>query len=182
MVPHCFSMLQEPRRLVFHILTDSLNYAAMQMWFWAYSPDKATVEVKNLDNISISHIFEKPNEQARRKQLQLDPLQTSIMTMEKENSEKPGILDYLPRVFPKLDRVFLLDDDIVILKDLSPLWQLKIGNNMIIASNSCKANQNDGVWWSCVNLVNLREWRTQRPTKINQLPVSPFSARVCMCL
>jgi alpha-1,4-galacturonosyltransferase len=167
-------MQQDPQRHVFHILTDSLNYAAMQMWFWAYSPGKATVEIINLDDINTS------NEQNRRKQLQLDTLQSSFLRVEEGSSGKQGILHYLPQIFPKLDKVFLLEDDIVILKDMSALWQLGTGNNMIIASDSCKASQEDGIWWSCVNIINLQECKNQRREEINPLPVSSFSLNGCL--
>jgi alpha-1,4-galacturonosyltransferase len=43
-------MCQEPRKHVNHVVTDTLNYGAMKMWFLSNPPDKATIEVLNVDD------------------------------------------------------------------------------------------------------------------------------------
>lgn len=48
----CIWYFQEPSKHVFHIITDRLNYAAMRMWFQANPPDKATIEVQNIEEFT----------------------------------------------------------------------------------------------------------------------------------
>ena len=43
------STLQDPSKHVFHLVTDKLNFGAMNMWFLLNPPGKATIHVENVD-------------------------------------------------------------------------------------------------------------------------------------
>ncbi|XWS68341.1 hypothetical protein CRYUN_Cryun04dG0081900 [Craigia yunnanensis] len=40
----------EPEKHVFHVVTDKVNFAAIKMWFVLNAPEKATVQVENIDD------------------------------------------------------------------------------------------------------------------------------------
>ena len=42
--------LQEPEKHVFHLVTDKLNFGAMNMWFLLNPPGDATIHVENVDD------------------------------------------------------------------------------------------------------------------------------------
>ncbi|GAB2222711.1 hypothetical protein Droror1_Dr00016834 [Drosera rotundifolia] len=41
--------VSEPEKHVFHLVTDKLNFGAMNMWFLLNPPGKATIHVENVD-------------------------------------------------------------------------------------------------------------------------------------
>lgn len=158
---------KEPHKHIFHILTDGLNYAAMQMWFWTNTFDKAFVEVKNLDDLSSLRISRRLHEQAR-KYLKPD-LSKNSFNPEKdlESVSKLGSYYYLPEIFPKLDKLLVLEDDVVVRKDLTSLWKEDLHKKVIGAVKSCEtSNRNDMLWWSCMNVLDLQEWRRQSLTEM----------------
>ncbi|GJN13931.1 hypothetical protein PR202_gb00689 [Eleusine coracana subsp. coracana] len=79
----------------------------------------------------------------------------------------------LPNLLPSLNRVVVLDDDLIVQKDLSSLWNLNMGSKVIgaaqfrgvtlgqlrayIAEHSF--NINSCVWLSGLNVVELEKWR-----------------------
>ena len=44
---------------------------------------------------------------------------------------------YLPQVYPKLDKILFLDDDIVVQKDLTPLWSLDLHGKVNGSVETC---------------------------------------------
>ena len=44
---------------------------------------------------------------------------------------------YLPEIFPKLNKVLFLDDDIIVKKDLTALWSLDLKGNVNVAVENC---------------------------------------------
>ncbi|KAI5064703.1 hypothetical protein GOP47_0019398 [Adiantum capillus-veneris] len=154
---------KEPHRQVFHVLTDGLNYAAMRMWFQRNNPDKATVEVENLEKLNLSrtslglHGFS-------GKYLKLPMVKAQLKQEEGVDMMKRlGLYYELPRIFPRLEKVLVLDDDIVVRKDLSHLWEEDLHKKVIGAVGSCETSNNFGgtLGWACMNMVDLGEWRRQ---------------------
>lgn len=45
---------------------------------------------------------------------------------------------YIEQLFPHLDKVVFLDDDIVIQRDLSPLWEVDLGGKVNGAVETCR--------------------------------------------
>ncbi|URD83536.1 Glycosyl transferase family 8 [Musa troglodytarum] len=115
---------KEPEKHVFHIVTDKLNFAAMKMWFIARPPLPATIHVENIDefkwlNSSYCSVL---------RQLESARIKDGNENLKYRNPKYLSMLNhlrfYMPEVYPKLDKILFLDDDIVVQKDLTPLWSI----------------------------------------------------------
>lgn len=147
------------------MLTDGLNHAAMKMWFQINTPDKGIVEVMNMESLNGLGVSWGLHEQARK---YLKPVMSRAHLKQEENLEtkrRVGLYYYLPEVFPKLDKLIMLDDDIVVRKDLTHLWEEDLHNKVIGAVRS-SSNHDATSDWSCINMVDLGEWRRQGLTEM----------------
>ncbi|MED6208313.1 putative galacturonosyltransferase 13 [Stylosanthes scabra] len=160
---------RNPEKIVFHIITDRKTYAGMHSWFALNPVFPAIVEVKgaNLDiNIrKFASIL-----QAR------SPKYISLLN---------HIRIYIPELFPNLEKVVFLDDDVVVQHDLSPLWDIDLKGKVNGAVETCRgedvwvmskhfrnyfnfshpviAKQLDPeecAWAYGMNIFDLRAWRT----------------------
>ncbi|GJU92525.1 probable galacturonosyltransferase 7 isoform X1 [Tanacetum coccineum] len=83
----------------------------------------------------------------------------------------------LPKIFPTLKKIVVLDDDIVVQRDLSELWSLDMGGKVIGAMEFCavklgaiksylgneKYDANSCTWMSGLNIsIDLGQWRKER--------------------
>ncbi|KAG6387537.1 hypothetical protein SASPL_152729 [Salvia splendens] len=185
---------EDPSKHVFHIVTDRLNYAAMNMWFIANPPSKATIQVQNVEeftwfNSSYSPILRQlgsssTNYYFKGRRAESDsglryrhPKYLSIMN---------HLRFYLPHIFPKLDKVLFLDDDIVVQKDLTGLWSTDLKGKVIGVVETCgesfhrfdrylnfsnpiisKSFDPRACGWAFgMNIVDLNEWRKQNITDV----------------
>ncbi|KAK6149596.1 hypothetical protein DH2020_017121 [Rehmannia glutinosa] len=93
---------------------------------------------------------------------------------------------YLPEIFPKLDKVLFLDDDIVVQKDLTGLWSLDLKGKVIGVVETCGESfhrfdrylnfSNPLIsqsfspracgWAFGMNVFDLDEWRKQNITEV----------------
>ncbi|KAG6385681.1 hypothetical protein SASPL_154517 [Salvia splendens] len=183
---------EDPSKHVFHIVTDRLNYAAMNMWFIANPPSKATIKVQNVEeftwfNSSYSPILRQlpsTNYYFKGRRAESDsgfryrnPKYLSIMN---------HLRFYLPQIFPKLDKVLFLDDDIVVQKDLTGLWSTDLKGKVIGVVETCgesfhrfdrylnfsnpiisKSFDPRACGWAFgMNIVDLNKWRKQNITDV----------------
>ncbi|KAL5582604.1 hypothetical protein UlMin_015046 [Ulmus minor] len=137
-----------PERLVFHIVTDKKTYTPMHAWFAINSVKPAVVEVKGLHqydwshevNVRVKEMLEihhliwnhyyanlkeedfKYNAQNKRYLEALSPSCLSLMN---------HLRIYIPELFPNLNKIVFLDDDVVIQHDISPLWELDLNGKVI---------------------------------------------------
>lgn len=92
---------------------------------------------------------------------------------------------YLPEIFPKLKRVILLEDDVVVQKDLAELWKVDLQGNVNGAVEMCfggfrrynrylnftnqvvkeRFSPRACAWAYGVNVFDLQSWRTERCTE-----------------
>ncbi|KAL5972338.1 putative galacturonosyltransferase 4 [Asimina triloba] len=186
---------KDPEKHVIHIVTDRLNYAPMRMWFLANPPGKATIEVQNFEeftwlNASYSPVLRQLGSASmidfyfKAHQANSDP------NLKFRNPKYLSILNhlrfYLPEVFPKLNKVLFLDDDIVVQKDLTDLWSLDLKGNVNGAVETCGENfhrfdrylnfSNPHIaknfnpracgWAFGMNIFDLVEWRKQSITEV----------------
>ncbi|EEF28486.1 Glycosyltransferase QUASIMODO1, putative [Ricinus communis] len=190
---------KNPEKHVFHIVTDKLNFAAMRMWFIIYPPAKATVEVQNIDdfkwlNSSYCSVL-RQLESARIKEYYFKANHPSSLSAGADNLKyrNPKYLSmlnhlrfYLPEVFPKLDKILFLDDDVVVQKDLTPLWSVDLQGMVNGAVETCKEsfhrfdkylnfsnpkiyenfNSNACGWAYGMNIFDLKEWKKRNITGI----------------
>ncbi|GFY89749.1 galacturonosyltransferase 3 [Actinidia rufa] len=126
---------KESEKHVFHIVTDKLNFAAMKMWFLVNPPAGAAIQVENVDDFTWLNSSYCPVlrqlESTRVKEYYFKANQASSLSVGADNLKyrNPKYLSmlnhlrfYLSEVYPKLDKILFLDDDIVVQKDLTPLW------------------------------------------------------------
>ncbi|KAJ8767010.1 hypothetical protein K2173_012519 [Erythroxylum novogranatense] len=190
---------KHPESHVFHIVTDKLNFAAMKMWFILNPPQNATVEVQNIDdfkwlNASYCSVL-RQLESARIKEYYFKANHPSSLSAGSDNLKyrNPKYLSmlnhlrfYLPEVYPKLEKILFLDDDIVVQKDLTPLWSIDLKGMVNGAVETCKEsfhrfdkylnfsnpniyenfNPNACGWAFGMNMFDLKEWRKRNITGI----------------
>eukprot|EP00253_Pinus_taeda_P001976 PITA_01976 len=193
----------KPEKIVFHIITDRKTYAAMHAWFALHSFRSATIEVKGLhqfdwltkDNVPVleamethleirryyhgdhaigANLNDSPNILAAKLQAR-SPKYISIMN---------HLRIYLPELFPNLQKVVFLDDDVVVQRDLSPLWDIDLQGKVNGAVETCRSsnpwvrsksfrsylnfshplvasnfNANQCAWAYGMNVFDLQAWR-----------------------
>lgn len=190
---------KEPEKHVFHIVTDKLNFAAMRMWFLVNPPTGATIEVQNVDDFTWLNSSYCPVlrqlESSKMIEYYFKAHQASSLTTGTENLKyrNPKYLSmlnhlrfYLPEVYPKLDKILFLDDDIVVQKDLTALWSVNLQGMVNGAVETCKESfhrfdkylnfSNPKItenfdptscgWAFGMNIFDLREWRKRDITGI----------------
>ncbi|CAO2815752.1 unnamed protein product [Amaranthus hypochondriacus] len=193
----------DPEKHVFHIVTDKLNVAAMKMWFLDNSPLSAAVEVMNIDDFkwlnSSYCVVLRQLESSRMKEFYFKVNKPSISgstgsdQLKYRNPKYLSMLNhlrfYLPEVYPKLNKVLFLDDDIVVQKDLTPLWSIDMKGMVIGAVETCKESfhrfdkylnfsnplisenfdPNACGWAFGMNMFDLKEWKKRNITGIYHL-------------
>ncbi|KZV33514.1 putative galacturonosyltransferase 6-like [Dorcoceras hygrometricum] len=171
------STAKEPEKIVFHVVTNSANFPSMSMWFLSNPPSKATVHVEIADLRLLSGKLSGNT----KKEISADP---------RDISELNHLLFYLPYIFPHLNKVVLLDHDVVVRKDLTPLWTMGIQGRVNGAVSTCDderpplfrnmdmfinftdpiiADRFDALvcpWAFGMNVFDLQEWRHQNLTKV----------------
>ncbi|KAK6253206.1 hypothetical protein QUC31_014926 [Theobroma cacao] len=189
----------EPEKHVFHIVTDKLNFAAMKMWFILNAPEKATIQVENIDdfkwlNSSYCSVL-RQLESSRVKEYYFKANHPSSLSVGSDHLKyrNPKYLSmlnhlrfYLPEVYPKLHKILFLDDDIVVQKDLTPLWDVDLQGMVNGAVETCKESfhrfdkylnfsnpkisenfdSNACGWAFGMNIFDLKEWRKRNITGI----------------
>ncbi|XP_051123455.1 polygalacturonate 4-alpha-galacturonosyltransferase-like [Andrographis paniculata] len=139
---------KEPEKHVFHLVTDKLNFGAMNMWFLLNPPGKATIHVENVDefkwlNSSYCPVLRQLESAAMKEYyFKADhPSTSGSSNLKYRNPKYLSMLNhlrfYLPQVYPKLDKILFLDDDIVVQKDLTGLWEVDLHGKVNGAVETC---------------------------------------------
>ncbi|XP_059641040.1 hexosyltransferase GAUT11-like [Cornus florida] len=134
-----------PKQLVFHIVTNGVNYGAMQAWFLANDFKGATIEVQNIEdftwlNGSYSPVVKQLLETDSRAYYFQGPEDLKIEPKFR-NPKYLSLLNhlrfYIPEIYPQLEKVVFLDDDVVVQKDLTSLFSLDLHGNVNGAVETC---------------------------------------------
>uniref|UniRef100_A0ACD5YQE9 Uncharacterized protein n=1 Tax=Avena sativa TaxID=4498 RepID=A0ACD5YQE9_AVESA len=170
----------EPSRHVFHVVTAPMYLPAFRVWF-ARSPPPLGAHVQLVTvtdfpfiNASSSPVLRQVEDGNRDVTLrELDYLRF-----------------YLPEMFPVLQRVVLLEDDVVVQRDLAELWRLDLGGKANAALHTCfggfrrygkylnfshpavqgRFEPRACAWSYGVNVFDLLAWRRDQCTEqFNQL-------------
>ncbi|XP_073148507.1 probable galacturonosyltransferase 4 isoform X1 [Henckelia pumila] len=186
---------KDPSKHVFHVVTDRLNYAAMKMWFLANLPGKATIQVQNVEeftwlNASYSPVLRQLGSPSMIDYYFKNRRTESDSNMKFRNPKYLSIMNhlrfYLPEIFPKLDKILFLDDDIVVQKDLTGLWSLDLKGKVIGVVETCGEsfhrfdrylNFSNPIisknfdpracgWAFGMNIFDLKEWKKQNITEV----------------
>ncbi|KAL2457926.1 putative galacturonosyltransferase 10 [Forsythia ovata] len=186
---------QNPDKVVFHLVTDEVNYAAMKAWFTMNSFKGVTVDVQKIEEFTWLNASYVPV----LKQLQDSDTQNYYFSGNTGDSRTPikfrnpkylSMLNhlrfYIPEVFPTLKKVVFLDDDVVVQKDLSGLFSIDLHGNVNGAVETCMETFHryhkylnyshplirehfdpDACGWAFgMNVFDLVEWRKRNVTGI----------------
>ncbi|XP_058184804.1 probable galacturonosyltransferase 13 isoform X2 [Rhododendron vialii] len=194
----------KPEKIVFHVITDKKTYAGMHSWFALNPVSPAIVEVKGVhqfewltrENVPVLEAVENHNSIRNYYHgnhiagANLSEITPRIFAS-KLQARSPKYISllnhlriYLPELFPNLDKVVFLDDDIVVQRDLSPLWEIDLGGKVNGAVETCKGddewvmskrfrnyfnfshpliaknlNPDECAWAYGMNIFDLRAWR-----------------------
>ncbi|KAF5731682.1 hypothetical protein HS088_TW18G00366 [Tripterygium wilfordii] len=188
---------KDPSKHVFHLVTDKLNFGAMKMWFLLNPPGKATINVENVDefkwlNSSYCPVLKQLESAAMKEYYyhHTSALATGSGNLKYRNPKYLSMLNhlrfYLPEVYPKLDKILFLDDDIVVQKDLTLLWSVDLRGKVNGAVETCgesfhrfdkylnfsnpliakNFDPNACGWAYGMNIFDLKEWKTKNITGI----------------
>ncbi|KVH98463.1 probable galacturonosyltransferase 11 [Cynara cardunculus var. scolymus] len=133
------SNADHPKQLVFHVVTNGANYAAMQAWFVTNDFKGSMIEVQKVEdftwlNASYSPVVRKLSEN----NFQGYPLEGSQDFLNpKYISLLHHLQFYIPEIYPHLEKVVFLDDDVIVQKDITPLFSLDLHGNINGAVETC---------------------------------------------
>ncbi|KAK3018214.1 hypothetical protein RJ639_002748 [Escallonia herrerae] len=178
---------KESRNQVFHVLTDTQNYFAMKSWFFRNSFKEVAVQVLNIEDFNLNN-----HDKATVLHLSLpEEFRVSFRSVDKPSAtqfrtEYMSVFSHshylLPRIFQSLKKVVVLDDDIVVQRDLSALWSLDMDGKVNAAPQFCTVrlihlknylgansfDKNSCAWMSGLNVIDLVRWRKQDITATYQ--------------
>ncbi|XP_039043786.1 probable galacturonosyltransferase 6 [Hibiscus syriacus] len=169
------SSAKEPEKIVFHVVTDSLNLPAISMWFLLNPPGKATIHIQSIENfewLPTTHISTSEEKKFN------DPRYTSVLI---------HLRFYLPDIFPALNKIVLFDHDVVVQRDLTEIWSVDMKGKVNAAVETCLESEasyrvmhtyvnfsypilekrfdaNACTWAFGMNLFELQEWRRKNLT------------------
>lgn len=150
-----------PGRVVLHLITDRKTYSPMQAWFSLHPLSPAIIEIKALHHfdwfakgkVPVLEAMEK-DQRVRSKFRGGSSAIAAANTSEKPvvvaaklqalspkyNSMMNHIRIHLPELFPSLNKVVFLDDDVVVQTDLSPLWDIDMEGKVNGAVETCQGD------------------------------------------
>ncbi|XP_027333059.1 probable galacturonosyltransferase 15 [Abrus precatorius] len=197
----------KPERLVFHVVTDKKTYTPMHTWFAINSIRSAVVEVRGLHHydwskevnagvkelLEANHLIwkhcynnykEKNVDYSEEHKRYLEALRPSSLSLLNH------LRVYIPELFPDLNKVVLLDDDVVVQHDISSLWEIDLNGKAVGSvfkswcQNSCCPGSKyhdlfnfshpiissniDGdkcAWLYGMNIFDLEAWRRSNITE-----------------
>lgn len=189
---------REPEKHVFHVVTDKMNLWAMRVWFKMRPPNNAThIEVKAVEDytflnssyVPVLRQLESANLQRFYFENQMENATKDAPNMKFRNPKYLSMLNhlrfYLAEMYPKLHRILFLDDDVVVQKDLTALWEIDMDGKVIAAVETCfgsfhrydkymnfshplikeRFDPKACAWAYGMNLFDLDAWRKEKCTE-----------------
>ncbi|CAI9761920.1 unnamed protein product [Fraxinus pennsylvanica] len=185
---------EESEKQVFHVLTDRENYFAMKLWFCINKYREATVQVLNIEDLKLNNHYKlAPLHLSLPEEFRVSFLRVDKLSSYQIKTEYLSIFSHshylLPKIFPTLKKVVVLDDDILAQRDLSDLWSLDMGGKVNGAVQFCAVklgqlkkylprnsiSENSCAWMSGVNIIDLSRWREHNLTETFQRLVQEMS-------
>lgn len=134
-----------PDQLVFHLVTDQVNFGAMQAWFGMIDFKGAAIEVQNIDSftwLNASYVpVLKQLQDAETQSYYFKGAQDPKSAVKFRNPKYLSMLNhlrfYIPEVYSALKKVVFLDDDVVVQRDLTELFSINLNGNVNGAVETC---------------------------------------------
>ncbi|GFY82532.1 galacturonosyltransferase 7 [Actinidia rufa] len=171
---------KDSRNQVFHVLTDEKNYFALKLWFFSNTYKEATIQVLNIEDLNlIGHDKATPLPLSLANEFRISVPNVDKPSRTRSGTKYISVFSHshylLPKIFWSLKKVVVLDDDIVVQRDLSALWSLDMEGKVNGAVQVCAVrlgqlksylgenvlNGNSCAWMSGLNIVDLARWREQ---------------------
>ncbi|KAL6135452.1 hypothetical protein ACLB2K_067680 [Fragaria x ananassa] len=170
----------EPWKHVFHVVTDRMNLAPMKVWFKMRPVERgAYVEVKAIEDFTFLNSSYVPSLQG------LGTMETSKRNRNPYSSLLHELRFYMPEMYPKLNKILFLDDDVVVQKDLTGLWNIDLDGKVNGAVETCfgsfrryaqylnfshplireRFNPRSCAWAYGMNIFDLDTWRQEGCTE-----------------
>ncbi|XP_054800304.1 probable galacturonosyltransferase 9 [Prosopis cineraria] len=181
----------EPWKHVFHVVTDRMNVAAMKVWFKMRPVEGgAHLEVKAVEEYTFLNSSYVPvlrqHESAKLQEFEngAENITEDALLRSKHMSLLSHLRFYLPEMYPKLHKILLLDDDVVVQKDLTGLWKIDLDGKVNGAVETCfgpfhrygqylnfshplikeRFNPKACAWAFGMNIFDLDAWRSESCT------------------
>ncbi|CAH8385741.1 unnamed protein product [Eruca vesicaria subsp. sativa] len=184
---------EEPRKHVFHVVTDRMNLAAMKVWFKMRPLERGGhVEIKSVEEFKFLNASYAPVlrqlESAKLQKFYFENHAENANNIKFKNPKYLSVLNhlrfYLPEMYPKLDKMLFLDDDVVVQKDVTGLWKINLDGKVNGAVETCfgsfhrygqylnfshplikeSLNPNACAWAFGMNIFDLNAWRREKCT------------------
>lgn len=188
---------KHPEKQVLHVVTDKMNLGAMQTWFKLRPPGEAKIDVKAVEDykflnssyVPVLRQLESANLQRFYFENKMENATKDSPNMKFRNPKYLSMLNhlrfYLPEMYPKLHKILFLDDDVVVQKDLTKLWNIDMDGKVNGAVETCfgsfhryeqymnfshpliksKINPKACAWAYGMNFFDLDAWRREKSTE-----------------
>ncbi|XP_028764723.1 probable galacturonosyltransferase 9 [Neltuma alba] len=181
----------EPWKHVFHVVTDRMNVAAMKVWFkmrpvegGAHLEVKAVEEYTFLNSSYVPVLRQYESAKLQEFENRAENITEDALLRSKHMSLLSHLRFYLPEMYPKLHKILLLDDDVVVQKDLTGLWKIDLDGKVNGAVETCfgpfhryaqylnfshplikeRFNPKACAWAFGMNIFDLDAWRSEKCT------------------
>jgi len=171
--------------MVFHLLTDVENYYAMKLWFARNTYREAAIHVLNFDELyNMNDPYNLGLQLTLSEEFRISIRNTDQQSSAQMRTEYVSVFGHshflLPDIFKSLKKVVVLDDDVVVQKDLSSLWNLDLQGKVIGAVEFCGVrlgqlntylsgnnyDSNSCAWMSGLNVIDLENWRQNNISRV----------------
>ncbi|CAM0873005.1 unnamed protein product [Alopecurus aequalis] len=177
------SSSEETSNVVFHVLTDAQNFYAMKHWFLRNTYRESAVNVINYEHIILENLPEFIMQQLYMPEEFRVFISSFERPTEKSRMEYLSVFShshfFIPEIFKDLKKVIMLDDDVIVQRDLSFLWNLDMGDKVNAAVKFCGLRMGQlrnllgeatydpqsCAWMSGLNVINLEKWREYNVTE-----------------
>ncbi|KAL9238851.1 hypothetical protein vseg_013223 [Gypsophila vaccaria] len=167
---------KDSKKMVFHVLTDRENYYSMKMWFFRNTFKGSAVQVLDIED-SIPESSSKMPGLSLPEELRVTFQVVDKLSKMQYKTKYISLFSHshylLPEIFKSLNKVVVLDDDMLVQQDLSPLWKIDMGRKVNGAVEMCAVrlgqlsnylgrnsfNNDSCTWMSGLNVIDLARWR-----------------------
>ncbi|TVU19946.1 hypothetical protein EJB05_36129, partial [Eragrostis curvula] len=177
---------EESANMVFHLVTDAQNFYAFKNWFIRNSYKGATISVLDFEDFQRKKLGNGEVEQlSPSEEFRITTHRNASMLNTQMKTEYISVFGHslflLPELFSNLKRVIVLEDDTIVQRDLSLLWNLDLKGKVIGAPQFCRVrfgqlraylpnvpyNSSSCIWISGVSIIDLDKWREHGVSRIH---------------
>ncbi|KAL5229498.1 hypothetical protein ABZP36_028274 [Zizania latifolia] len=177
---------EDSANVVFHLVTDAQNFYAFKNWFFRNSYKEAAIRVLNFEDFQATHLENRRVEQlSPSEEFRITSHSDTQISSTQMRTEYISVFGHslflLPELFSNLKRVIVLEDDTVVQRDLSHIWNLDLKGKVIGAVQSCRVrlrhlrpylsdfpyDTSSCIWMSGVSVIDLDKWREHDVTGVH---------------